>query len=146
MWWREAVLLTPTKYAASLLAALLLCSCSMSRDRDIARRAVEQFHQRLAAGQDDTVYDAADPIYKQSVSREINHGLLWRIRRKMGSCQGSENTRYFVNAGTSGTFVTLQYRTKCANGELDEEFVWHVEEEGAALVSYRANSPLLLAD
>jgi hypothetical protein len=134
-------------FASVLWALVLICSCSTSRDVDIARGAVEQFHQQLAAQQDDSIYDAADDhAYKQSVSRETNHGFLSRIRRKMGAFKSSTNTSYFVNASTNGTFVRLQYKTQCANGELDEGFVWRVEGGRAILVRYEANSPLLLTD
>jgi hypothetical protein len=41
----------------------------MSSDTAIAAQAVERFHGQLAAGQDDAIYDAADPAYRQAVTR-----------------------------------------------------------------------------
>jgi hypothetical protein len=118
----------------------------MSRDVDIARRAVEQFHQQVATRQDDAVYDATDPAYKESMSRESHRGFFERIRRKMGILQSSKNTGYVANSATNSTFVRLRYKTQCANGELDEVFVWRIERGRAVLVRYEASSPLLSTD
>jgi hypothetical protein len=134
------------KRLALLLGVVVICACSMSKDVDIARRAAEEFHQQVAAGQDDTVYDAADLAYKESVSRETNHAFFLRIRRKMGVFKSNKNTSYFLNKTTNGTFVRLQYKTECANGDLDEEFLWRIEGAHAVLVRYQANNPLLLTD
>lgn len=134
-------------FGAALLTLLVLLSCLSSKQVDIARRAVEQFHQEVATGQDDAIYDAADDhAYKESVSRETNRGFFSRVRRKMGACTRSTETNYFIDAGTAGTFVRLRYKTQCANGELDELFVWRIEGDRAILVRYEANSPLLLTD
>lgn len=124
----------------------MLWACSASKDVDIARRAVEQFHQQIASAQDDAAYDETDPAYKESMSREAHEGFFAKIRRKMGAFKSSANTGYFVNASTAGTLVRLQYKTRCANGELDEGFVWRIKAEHATLVRYEANSPLLLTD
>ncbi len=118
----------------------------MSKDVDIARRAVEQFHRQIAAGQDDAIYDETDSAYKESMSPEAHEGFFARIRRKMGAFKNSTNTGYFINTSTTGTLVRLQYKTQCANGELGEGFVWRIEGERAILVRYEANSPLLLTD
>lgn len=128
------------------LGAMFLCSCSIGKDAGIGRLGVEQFHKQFAAQQDDAIYDAADPAFRRSLSREVSHKFFSRIRRKMGACQDSKETNYFVNEGTSGTFVTLNYQTKCAYGELIEQFVWRINGGHALLVGYRANNPRLLTD
>jgi hypothetical protein len=124
----------------------MFCSCSMSRDVEIARQAVEQFHRQISAGQYDAIYDAADPAYRQSLSREANRNFFSRIRHKVGALQNTKNTFYFVNAATKGTLVRLQYKTQCRKGELDEQFILRVEENRAALVRYETSSPLLSAN
>ena len=131
---------------AVALVVLLLCTCSISKDADIGRQGVEQFHKQFTAQQDDAIYDAADPAFRRSLSREVSHEFFSRIRRKMGACQDSKEINYLVNESTSGTFVTLHYQTKCANGELNEQFVWRISRGQALLVGYRANNPRLLTD
>ncbi|MGH9401964.1 MAG: hypothetical protein ACRD2P_07655 [Terriglobia bacterium] len=118
----------------------MLCSCSMSRDVEIARQAVERFHQQVSAGQYDAIYDAADPAYKQSLTREANRNFFSRIRLKTGAFQNAKNTGYFVNTATKGTFVRLRYKTLCCNGELDEQFILRIEGNRATLVRYEASS------
>lgn len=142
---REAPFLS-SRCVAIALAAACLASCSLSKDLATARQAVDGFHQKLMKAQDDAIYDGAHASYRSTVSRETNRGLFARIRRKMGAFADSTNTQYLTNASTSGTFVTLHYTTKCANGDLEEQFVWRVDAGEARLVSYRANSPLLLTD
>lgn len=114
----------------------------MGTDAAIAKRGVDVFHRQLATGQDDVIYETADPKFRASVSEEAAHAFLARIRQKMGACQDSKNIGYLVNKSTNGTFVTLQYRTKCTHGDLDERFVWRIERDQSLLVSYRANSPI----
>lgn len=131
---------------APLFAMFILCACSLGRSLETAKLAVDQFHRELAAARDDTIYDGAGTEYWQSITRESNHGMMARIRRKLGSCKESLNTQFFNNATTSGTFVTLHYKSTCTNGELDEDFKWRIEGDRAVLVGYRASSPLLLTD
>ena len=134
------------KVALLLLAVIQLCACSMSKDTGVAEQAVKQFHEQMAAAQDDGIYDAADSRYKQAVTKEVSHGFLSRVRRKMGAITSTTRTGFRVNVTTSGNFVTLQYKTQCANGEMDETFVWNVENAQAQLVKYNVNSPAMLTD
>lgn len=143
---REPLRTAWLRRTVTLFGLLMLCSCSMSRDVEIARQAVEQFHRQVSEGQYDAIYDAADPVYKESLSREANHSFFSRIRLKMGAFQNTKNTGYFVSAATKGTFVRLQYKTLCLNGELDEQFILRIEGGCATLVRYEASSPLLSTD
>lgn len=65
-----------SKYAAVVIAAFLLCACSMSKDAAIAEQGVGAFHRELAAGQDDVIYESADPAFRKSVSKEVSHGFF----------------------------------------------------------------------
>ncbi len=132
--------------AAGLFAASVLVSCGSGKDFRTASAAVEQFHRQIAAEQDDAIYDAADARWKQAIDRQTSHKFFSRLRRRMGNCFQATNSSYRINFTTSGTFVNLQYATKCDQGNLDENFSWHISDGKAYLVAYNANSPLLLTD
>jgi uncharacterized lipoprotein YajG len=129
-----------------LIALLPFCACSVSKDTTAAVQAVKQFHEQFGSAQDDAIYDAADSQYQHAISKEVSRGFLARVRRKMGAIKSTSQTSYYVNMTTGGIFITLQYKTQCANGKMDESFVWHMENDQARLVRYNVNSPLLLAD
>ena len=115
----------------------------MSKDLDIARRAVEHFHRQIGEGECPVAYDATDQAYRESMTREAHSRLFAEIRRKMGVIKNSTNTGYFINASTKGTLVRLQYNTQCTNGELSEGFVWRIAGGRAILIRYEASSPIL---
>ncbi len=121
----------------------MLSCCTLTKYTDIARRAVDQFHQELETGQDDAIYDRADPEYKEAMTRDANQRLFSRIREKLGPVKKTESIGYFVDESTRGTFVKLHYKTHCANGELDERFWWRIKRTQALLIRYEARSPLL---
>jgi hypothetical protein len=113
---------------------------------DVAQRAADEFHLRVASGQADAIYDDATDNYRTSVSREINRGRFARLRRKMGVCPSSAATAIAVNSGTRGTSATASYKTTCSNGVLNESFLWQIADGKAKLDAYDASSPLLLGD
>jgi len=129
-----------------LLAAACLTSCGTGKDLSVAQQAVEQFRRQLAAEQDDVIYDAADATWRAAIDRETSHKFFARLRRKLGSYGQSQNTGFNVNFSTTGTFVALRFKTRCANGELDENFTWRVSGGHAFLTGYNVVSPLLLSD
>jgi hypothetical protein len=137
--------LSATRFAA-IVAILLACSCGFTKKRAAAEEAVQLFHERFDAGQDDEIYDAADAEYKQALTKDANHSFLSRLRRTFGNRKQSEETRWFVNSTTQGTFVSLEYRSKCANGEMIERFVWRVKEDHATLAGFHVESPLLQSE
>jgi hypothetical protein len=120
--------------------------CSASRDVEIAKSAVQRFHHEVAAGQDDMIYDRADPAWRESMDRETNRRFFERFRRKMGACGWSTMTRDLFKISTSGTFVKLEYRTKCAGGWVSESFSWRIRRGEAFLVGYNAANSLLVTD
>src|SRR4051812_3706986 len=108
--------------AMSLLP--LLCGCSAKANVEDARKAVDQFHQQMSAGEYDAIYDSATETFRAAGSRDQMQGFFKRVNRKMGVCTDATQKHWYVNTTTSGTFVQLSYTRKCANGELREQFVW----------------------
>jgi hypothetical protein len=114
-------------------------------DRADRRARGGGFHQRLAAGQYDAIYDNAAPAFRTSLNRSDSAKFFTAIRKKMGDCKTPVGAiSFFTNANTSGTSVQLRYRLECASGALDETLVYVVTGDGPRLVGYNANSPALV--
>jgi hypothetical protein len=129
-----------------LFVTSAICGCGMSQGVDQAKKSADEFHARFNAKQFDTIYDAADPEWRKTTDRDTSTKFFSRVQRKMGVCTTSTSGGYNYNVTTSGTFVTIDYQTTCANGKLDEEFRWRVDGKKTLLLAYNANSPLLLTD
>jgi hypothetical protein len=125
---------------------LLLCGCSAKVNVEDARKAVDQFHQRMSAGEYEVIYDSSTNAFKAAGSKDQMQGFFKRVNRKMGVCTEATQKSWNINATTSGTFVQLSYSRRCANGDLQEHFVWKMENGKPTLQGYNVNSPLLLAD
>jgi hypothetical protein len=106
-----------------------------------AERQAAVFHQRLAAGQYDAIYDAAAPAFGVSLTRPDSAKFFAAINAKMGACKMPAGALSHL---TSGTTVQLRYRLECAHGTLDETMLYVAATGGARLAGYDANSPTLV--
>jgi hypothetical protein len=66
--------------------------------------------------------------------------FLASVHAKLGATRSSKQTDWKVNYLTRGTFVTLHYKTSYENGDADEEFVFQVDGQKAALEGYHMNT------
>ena len=127
---------------AALMAAL--CGCSMSADTAIAEQGVPKFHEQLDAGRFDEIWDqAADELKKASPQPEFVE-FLSAVHRKLGNTRSADKTGWNVNYQTSGSFVTLGYKTVFAEGDAQEQFVFRLQDKKALLVGYHINSMALI--
>jgi len=115
------------------------------RARKIASAAEQEaavFHQRLADGQYDAIYETAAPAFRAGVSRTGSARYFTTIRDKMGVCKTPAGAlTYFTNTNTSGTSVQLRYRLECASGALQETMLYVSTGDGPRLAGYNATSP-----
>ncbi len=122
----------------------LLGGCSMSADASLAEQAVPTFHQQLDAGNFDAIYAAAGDELKKVASQQDFVALLEAVHRKLGNTKASEKTGWQVNYQTSGSFVTLGYKTTFEGGDATEQFVYRLDEKSAVLVGYHVTSNALI--
>ena len=134
------------RVALSLMVVLVLSGCSFSADYVLAKAACEEFHRQIDQGEYAAVYGAALPAFQASVTKEQIVGMFKRIDRKLGKCSDAPVNFGGIQANTNGTFVTTTGARNCANGKLNEQFVWQIKDGKALLLNYTANSPLLLTD
>jgi hypothetical protein len=121
------------KKVLGLLA--LLAACRTGPDASVVDTAVELFHQRLAAGDDDAIYRDAGIEYQRSIDVETNHKFLGQIRRSRGMPGRATRTGYSV----TGAVVNTEYKVSFANGDATEIFVWRVTGGRAELLGFTIN-------
>ena len=124
--------------------ASILCACSMSADTAIAEQAVPRFHEQLDAARFDSIYDASGDELKKASTEKDFVALLEAVHRKLGNTKSSEKTGWNVNYQTSGSFVTLGYKTSFDGGDAQEQFVYRLQDKAALLVGYHINSTALI--
>jgi hypothetical protein len=129
-----------------LALSVLLAACHPLQDASQVDAAVEQFHTRLASGDDDAIYREAGPEYQRSLDAQTNRNFLARVRRKMGTPGRATRTGYNVMYNPGGATVNTQYQVSYSNGAAAETFVWRVKDGKATLLGFTINSPLMLTD
>jgi hypothetical protein len=133
-------------HALAFFAALVtaLSGCSMSADTTAAEQAVPKFHGLLDTGRFTEIYEASSSELKNASSQKDFVALLEAVHRKLGNTKSSEKQGWKVNYHTSGTFVSLTYKTLYAEGDATEQFTFKVGGNEAALVGYHINSNALI--
>ena len=130
-----------------ILIALLLAlgsACSLTKGKGIAEAAVVKFHDQFNAGQYHEIYEQADDAFKKSASEDEFVALLEAVHRKLGTVKQAHSSGWGVNATPTGTMATLSYDIDFSEGKGNEQFVFHISGDKAALYRYNVNSPLLI--
>ena len=124
--------------------ALVLSGCSVSADTTAAEASVPKFHELLDAGKFVEIYEQSSEDLKRVATQQDFVALLEAVHRKLGNARSSEKQGWNVNYHTSGTFVTLTYKTLYTEGEAAEQFVFRMQNKVAALAGYHINSNALI--
>lgn len=127
-----------------LIGLLALGGCS-SGEMAAAERGVAEFRAHMDAGQFAAVYAAGSEELRNSASEADLTRILRALATKLGKAQSAEANGWKINFHTSGTFVTLGYKTNFEKGPGTEQFVFRAADGKALLVSYHVNSNALLA-
>lgn len=122
----------------------LTASCSLTKGREQAERAVEQFHKQFNAGQYQEIYQQSDAKFKEAVTETEFVQLLEAIRRKLGTVENSTQIGWRVNATTMGTVAMVDYDVQFSEGKGTEQFSFLISGEQANLLRYNVDSPLLI--
>lgn len=126
------------------IISALTASCSLTKGKEQAERAVEKFHQQFNAGQYQEIYQQSDDKLKEAVTEAEFVQLLEAIRRKLGTAGNSTQTGWRVNVTTMGTIATVGYDIQFSEGKGVEQFSFLINGDQANLLRYDVNSPLLI--
>lgn len=132
------------KFLRLITLAFVLAGCSVSADTAAAEAGVPTFHQLLDAGQFVEIYEQSSDDLKKSTTQQDFVALLEAVHRKLGNTKSSDKQGWNINYHTSGTFVTLTYKTVYAEGDAAEQFVFRMQGKAAMLVGYHINSTALI--
>jgi hypothetical protein len=135
--------LKPWGAALLFVVLLILPACSAGKSKQLAEQGVTNFHAQLDAEQYHEIFSNASLEFQKSGTEAEFVELFSAIHRKLGKVQNAKEQTFFINYGTSGTTVTLTYKTDFASGGASEQFVWRVGEQ-AVLINYRVDSRLLI--
>lgn len=138
------MILTLLRKGCLLAAAITLVACNPQTSIIPAEQGVAQFHARLDDGKFGEIFTTSAPEMKKATTPKDLEALLEAVHRKMGKSGSATQQNWNVNYHTSGTIVTLTYKTQFAEGAADEQFVFRMENGGASLIRYNINSPVLV--
>jgi Protein of unknown function (DUF4019) len=122
------------------LLTLAALGCSSTAQRVAAEQAVARFHEMLDSGQFAEIYRMSSDEFKKISTESDFVALLASVHRKLGHTKSAVNQGWNVSYLTSGTFVTLTYRTTFSGGEAGEQFMFHMQADSAELVGYHISS------
>jgi Protein of unknown function (DUF4019) len=124
--------------AFCLLFALTVTvsDCSASADIHLAERGVIRFHELLDAGRYTQIFEQSSDDLKKASTQSAVVALLEAAHRKLGNTKSAVNQGWNFKYHTSGTIITLTYKTVFSEGEATEQFVFRIQGNTAALVDY----------
>ena len=132
------------KLLVLLLFVLSLVGCSMSADSLPRRRRCRSSTRCWTPRGFDDIYAQSADAMKSASSQADFTALLEAVHRKLGNTKSSTKAGWGVNYQTSGTWVTLNYKTVYDGGEAQEQFVFLVKDKSALLAGYHVNSNALI--
>jgi hypothetical protein len=123
---------------------LALAGCSMAADTAAAEQGVPKFHEMLDAARFDDIWTQCADDMKNASTQADFVALLEAVHRKLGRTKSSSKVSWAENASTSGTFVTLVYKTSYDGGDAQEQFVFRIRDKTALLAGYHVSSNALI--
>jgi major membrane immunogen (membrane-anchored lipoprotein) len=132
------------RWSAALVVLVLLAACSATQDVDLSNTAIAHFRELMTAQKFDQIYsESADELKKTTTEQNLTR-LLAAIDRKLGPVKSAEANGWSVNYNSSGTSVTLKFKTQFEKGTGAETFVYRISGGKALLASYHINSEDLM--
>ena len=132
--------------AATLVAGLVLASCSVADDLHNAQIATDGFHARYNAGQYRLIYEEATDAFKKRMTAfgrgdaaagiRLWEGFLSAHDRKYGAFQSSSQLFTDVNVNGGVTTIALSYDSTFQRGKTVERFQWIVSGAKPTLNCY----------
>lgn len=126
---------------AALAAMLALGGCNGPATH--ATKAVDLFHQRLDAGEYETIWRESGPDIKATTSRESFIAMLALVHDRMGKVRETKQTGWNSQMDTAGSLAELTHTTTFEKGVGEESFVYKGAGEGQKLAGYHIKSPAL---
>jgi len=135
--WRWKLWLALLSPVVLIIIAFTYLKYVQARYVPVVAASADTFHARFERGEDDAIYQEADPAWQSAMTADAEHQFFNRVRRKLGPCTSYAGPqRLLARTTTNGTFVTTTYRGQCTNGALNETFTWRLTGSRATLFRY----------
>jgi hypothetical protein len=127
-----------------VLAVAGLISGPLADYHELGSQAVKRFHEQLAAGQYEAIYDTADETLRERTSRSDFVNLLQSVHEKLGDVQDlNPSWQGIAFHGSQSATIALHFDTKFTNGAGTEQFVWQEDHNRLTLGEYQIKSKVL---
>ena len=133
---------TIIRYVAASLGIFVLVGCSS--EVNSAERQVPHFRQLMTAQQYSQIYDESSDDFKNATPKRDLINLLSAVDRKLGAMKSTTRTTWNVYRSTSGSFVSLVFKTQFENGAGDEMFTYRLGNGMPVLAGYHITSNALV--
>jgi len=129
-----------------LIATLLMVGCSAKQDLAEVQEGIAHFRQLMADRQFERIYSEGADQLKKSMTQQQLVRLLSAIDSKLGAVKSAESNGWSVNYNSSGTTVTLRFKTQFERGTGAETFTYRIVGGKALLANYQINSNDLIVN
>jgi hypothetical protein len=132
--------------SAALCGMLTLTGCTQLADASKDGEKLDaDAHSAMSRGDWKSIYADADPQMRSDTSEEKFGALFTAIAKKLGNPVSSKQTRWNLNATTSGTYLRSECETKFSNNASGTEtFEWKKTDGKYRLYSYHISSDDLI--
>lgn len=122
---------------------ITICStCAVNNSRQIAGKAVDNFHRQFNESLYTEIYRDADASFRSSGTENDCVGFLSRNKDKLGRVLSSAEIKWQMNfKRLDGVELVTTYNTSFEHGTATETFAWYVNGDSAYLISYNINIP-----
>jgi hypothetical protein len=124
-----------------LSICILLAACSMSNDREIAEKAVKEYHDRYNRRAFAEIYDNEHEELKAVRSRESFMQSIEGMRNTQGAVKSAKILNDEYSYSSDAKQIRLTYDVEFENGQAKEQFVFTILGDQAVLSGYRYISP-----
>jgi len=131
---------------AFTLIAILSAACSFKfstanfeKDKQNAVAATNQFHELYNREKFEEIYEMTDRRAKETKSKEGLISVLTYMKRVRGPVLQSEVVDAKVEPHALYREIDLTFRTKFANADVTETFIWYASNDGMGLFSFSSN-------
>ncbi len=134
----------PALAAAVLLCLAALAGCQADDAEKHLTRQLTKFHEQMNGEETDAIWKAADPGFRQGVSKEEFTRIFLNTHRKLGDAGGGLIRDEEVYNTFQGTYITMWLITDFTNDpDAHEHVVWFGKGGVYKLYRYDVSSKLL---
>ncbi len=129
----------------ALVAVAALSACGIGKNKEIAGKAVEKFHQQFNDSKFAEIYASLSPDFKKTISEEDLTKMLQMLHTKLGVYKSGTQSGWNMSTATgTGTTVDFTYNSEFEHAKAEEKFTYVMVDEVASLQGFNFKSDALI--